>query len=115
MYKMHVILYILRLRVSKLCRNFNPNLNRNVRERYLKKKGETIESRRRYKGGQESLHVSDKSEITDRFSRRGRVGVGINSSLNRDITIDITELIISQMEARSRRIFVNSPTRARIT
>lgn len=26
--------------------------------------------------------MSDKSEITNRFSRRGRVGVGINSDLN---------------------------------
>lgn len=56
---------------------------------HLKKKRKMIETRRRYKRGIEGhLHVSDKSEITDRFSRRGRVGVGINSDLNRDITID---------------------------
>lgn len=57
-----------------------------VRKGYLKKKGRRSKREGDINGGQESLHVSDKLEITDRFQPRECVGVRINSGLNRDIT-----------------------------
>lgn len=49
-------------------------------------KGKAMEIARRDTNRSRTLATSDKSEITDRFSREGRVGVEINSSFNRDIT-----------------------------